>query len=111
MNAEDAAQVFLTAIEDNVRLYGNMFDQTPADGVLDPGIRAVVELWQRVSDTDRDTLRTMLRQTSIDATSTVLGLFDGVALEGFDEEVSVQIGQDDLSGELQNAFLSLTEED
>ncbi|MDA3873595.1 MAG: hypothetical protein PF795_06515 [Kiritimatiellae bacterium] len=115
LNPERLARQFKTSIVDeNLELYRSLFESSPAESVTDPYWEAALSLYNQMTSEQKPVFIQILRQVMIDTTSNILGVLDGVStLEGADDDLvlkSKTIG-DELSGELQDLFLTLFEDE
>lgn len=101
-----------SVIDENLKIYSDLFNETDRAEAADRYWSDALAFFDSLSEADRDMLFRIIRQVSIDAVSNVLGVLDGSSFaEGVDGEIVVQISPsgDVISGDLQDAFVSLFE--
>lgn len=105
MKTEEFVQgVKKSVVEENVKIYRDLFEST--DSASDPYWIRALSLYKSLDDEQRKVFIEVTRQVTIDAVSSVFAVMDGVfRVEGQDEDIRVCFGDDELNGELQDAFL------
>lgn len=110
MKTEDFVQgVRKSVVEENAEIYRDLFENT--ESATDPYWIRALSLYKSLDDEQRKVFIEVTRQVSIDAVSNVFAILDGVSqVEGQNEDIRVSCGNDELHGELQDAFLVQFEE-
>lgn len=94
-------------VDENTAIYRNLFSGTPMEKASDPYWRRALGMFSALSPEQREVFFEVVRQVSIDTTSNVLGVIDGVnALEGVGGEFDLNLEGKRLSGDLQSLFLA-----
>lgn len=94
-------------VNENVDAYREMFANSSLINAVDPYGRRALSLFASLSEEQREVFFEVIRQASVDMTSNLLGVLDGVnAIEGIDSSLVVMdaTGQR-LNGDLQSYFL------
>lgn len=96
-----------SVVEDNVSSYRKLFANTLPDNASDPYWKRSLALYHALSPEQQSVLFEVIRQVSVDTTSNVLGVIDGVNLiKGGDDGFALIYGRDQkISGDLQSLFL------
>lgn len=110
MDAEQfALQIKKHVIDANVVLYREMYESV--ENSTDPYGRRVLEFYRQLNASQKEVLFELIRQTAIDTVSSVFGIIDGsCSIDVPDADLTLSDGSDQLSGELQDAFLVLFED-
>jgi hypothetical protein len=99
--------LYNAVIEDNLRIYRDLFSCTSAENASDPYWKRALLLFSSLSKEEKEVFFEVVRQIAIDTTSNVLGIIDGVS--SFDEpgmELHLSCGSKRLDGDLQSLFLT-----
>jgi putative transposase len=99
-------------VNKDLKRYEELFQSTAMTTVSDPYWRQALSFYSSLGEAQRDTLFQIIRQTSIDTVSSVLGVLDGVIrLEGQSEgfKLTTESSSELLNQGLQDAFLELEE--
>jgi hypothetical protein len=94
-------------VDENVAAYREMFTNSSLTKAVDPYGRRALTLFASLSEDQREVFFEVIRQASVDMTSNLLGVLDGInAIEGIDSDLVVidATGQR-LNGDLQSYFL------
>jgi len=110
MNVKDFVQgIRKTVVEENTEIYRDLFENT--ESATDAYFIRALSLYHSLDDEQRKVFLEVTRQVSIDAVSSLFAILDGVTpIEGQAEEIRVVCGDEELSGELQDAFLGQFED-
>jgi hypothetical protein len=94
-------------VDENVAAYRNLFNTTSPQEASDPYWKRALNLFSTLDADQREVFFEVIRQASVDMTSNVLGVLDGVnAVEGIDTNLIVSDANGlRLNGDLQNYFL------
>ena len=96
----------------NVTTYRELFKRTPPQAATDPHWKRALTLYGSLSDAEREVLFAIIRQVTVDAVSSVLGILDGSsATSAGPVDLALQSVPDGrtLNGDLQSEFLRLDE--
>jgi len=106
MNAEQfTAQIKTSIVEDNVRIYRDLFENTK--NATDPYWQRALGFYKSLDENQKEIFFEVIKQTIIDTVSNLFAVIDGVThLNGQDGDCSLTCGSDQLSGELQDHFLT-----
>lgn len=113
MSPEDfVAGLRSAVIEENLTIYRQLFTENTPDDAEDPYWKRALALFMELSADQRAVFFEVLRQVSVDTTSNLLGVLDGVnPVSGRFVEFSVADEEGNkLSGDLQDHFLAQEEE-
>lgn len=100
----------IAVVEENVNIYRDLFTATLIEDSTDPYWKRALTLFNTLSQEQREVFFEIVRQVTIDTTSNVLGVIDGVnVLEGDDSEFELKSGTQQISGDLQALFLAEVE--
>lgn len=102
-----AAGLMREVVDENMAIYRTLFSQTSPDAASDQYWKRALALFASLSDEQRSVFFEVIRQVSVDTTSNVLGVIDGVnTLEEGQAGFILLYDQDQkLSGDLQSLFL------
>lgn len=102
-----AAGLMQSVVDDNVSTYRELFANTLPDDASDPYWKRSLALYHTLTPDQQSVFFEVIRQVSVDTTSNVLGVIDGVNfIAGGDEEFTLIYGRDQkISGDLQSLFL------
>jgi len=92
----------------------HLFETTDINEATDPYWIRAQGLFNKLSAEDREVLLEMMRQSSIDTTSTLLSVFDGAGrVEGQSTDIVIRLDgeSEPLGGDLQDIFLAAHEQD
>jgi hypothetical protein len=105
MNTEEfSAQIKAAVIDENTEIYRDLFENT--ETATDPYWIRALALYKGLNENQRAVFLEVVRQIAIDAVSNVFAVIDGVAqLHGQTGAISFRLGNEELSGELQDRFL------
>jgi hypothetical protein len=94
-------------VDENVATYRELFNGTSAQEASDPYWRRALTLFETLEPNQREVFFEVIRQASVDMTSNLLGVLDGVnAIEGVDSDLVLTDAQGQrLNGDLQSYFL------
>lgn len=114
MKPEDFVKNTRTSIIDlNVDLYKETFDHCLKEGqVTDPYWKDALALFKKLECSEREVFFNIIRQVSVDTTSSIFAVLDGVSeFEGQDKEFVLRTegSEEPLNGSLQDLFLELEE--
>ncbi len=101
-----AAGILQLVIKDGMETYRHMFSNTQPEKSKDPYGKRALTLFSQLSGNQREVLFDIIRQTSVDTVSCVLGVVDGVCfIEGETDSYKLTYGGQDLGNDLQSLFL------
>lgn len=106
---ELVAKIRKSVIDENQALYRNLFENTPIKSATGPCWLKAKSLFESLSHDQRDIFLQVIRQTSIDTASNLLGIIDGVnSIDdvGGDFLLTYDGGDEPLNGDLQSIFLA-----
>ncbi len=105
MNAETfSAQIKAAVIDENAEIYRDLFENT--ETATDPYWIRALALYKGLNENQRVVFLEVVRQIAIDSVSNIFAVIDGVTqLHGQDGAISFRLGDEELSGELQERFL------
>lgn len=113
MKPEDFVKNTRTSIIDlNVELYKETFDHCLTEQVTDPYWKDALALFEKLDHSEREVFFNVIRQVSVDTTSSIFAVLDGISeFEGQEKEfvLSTEGGEERLNGSLQDLFLELEE--
>ncbi|MCZ6382190.1 hypothetical protein O4N82_23735 [Vibrio parahaemolyticus] len=113
MKPEDFVKNTRTSIIDlNVELYKETFDHCLKGQVTDPYWKDALALFKKLDRSEREVFFKIIRQVSVDTTSSIFAVLDGVSeFEGQDKEFVLRTegSEELLNGSLQDLFLELEE--
>lgn len=114
MKPEDFVQkVRQSIIDENMVIYKDLFENTSIEKVNDPYWKEALGFFKDLSDENKRVLFNIMRQTSIDTTSNLFAILDGVAyLEGQKGSLSLISNDEEseiLNGSLQDILLEFEE--
>jgi len=95
-------------VEENTKLYSQLFANTPAADASDEYWRRALSLFNDLSADQQKVFLEVVRQVAADTTSNILGVIDGVnALDGASGPFELRSSESstNLSGDLQSLFL------
>lgn len=94
---------------ENMDLYRQFFNSDPnEDGVIEYWKNAIT-LYDKLNDSEREVLLSIIKSTIVDTISNVLAILDGnESMDGIDIQVKINDTLND--GDLQDTFLAYTEE-
>jgi hypothetical protein len=96
----------VVAIE-NIEIYRELFLSTSVEEASDPYWKDALNLFDDLSPQQRESFFSIIRQVSIDATSNVLGIIDGVnVFNGSEANFKLMCNESRLEGDLQSLFLT-----
>ncbi|WP_299143992.1 hypothetical protein [uncultured Vibrio sp.] len=99
-------------IDLNVELYKETFDHCLKGQVIDPYWKDALTLFKKLDSSEREVFFNVIRQVSVDTTSSIFAVLDGVSeFEGQDKEfvLNSEGSEERLNGSLQDLFLELEE--
>jgi hypothetical protein len=105
---EFVSKLRMSVVEENVAIYKQLFSGTMPDDAEDAHWKRVLTLFRSISIEAREVFFEVIRQTSVDAVSNVLGVIDGTSsLEGCSDNFKLLYGgsSEGLEGDLQSIFL------
>ncbi|MBW8321032.1 MAG: hypothetical protein K0M49_12065 [Arenimonas sp.] len=97
-----------SVINENQVLYRDLFENTPIDSATDPYWINAKNLFGSLKHDQRDIFLEVIRQTSIDTASNLLGIIDGVnSIDDVNGDflLTYDGGDEPLNGDLQSIFL------
>ena len=95
-----------TIVEENSNAYWDLFTNTAIEDSSDPYWKQALTFFSELSEGQRKIFFSVIRQVTVDTTSNVLGVIDGVnIIPGNYHEFKLSCDGDDLSGDLQSLFL------
>lgn len=111
-------ELFVKELRDSVVTQGledcrGMYQEAAAAASqdLDPSWQAPAQLFNKLSEEDRDALFQAVRLAVVDTVSHVLGVLDGsCVLESFEEDFTLSYDGENLERELQDLFLEMEED-
>lgn len=111
MNEVFIRSIYKTIVEENKELYRNLFNNITIDEASDEYWKQSLNLYNNLSQQNKDILINIIEQTMIDTISNILGIIDGTStLNGCDIEPKLFLNNNDTDGELQDLFLGYVEE-
>lgn len=114
MNTEEFIKELINTVSDEyIDTYKHIYSSTLMDNTIkkDPYWLDALTFYQSLSQKDKETLFKIIKQTTIDTTSTILGIIDGpVSLDQFSGDFMLTYTVNEktviLSGDLQDEFLT-----
>lgn len=104
---EFVAQLRTAVIEENIGIYRDLFSNTSIERASDPYWKRALTLFSELSPAQREVFFEIIRQATVDTTSNVLGVIDGVnSLEDANATFELTCGSEQLNGDLQSLFLT-----
>jgi hypothetical protein len=111
MNETFIKSIYKTVVEENKEIYKQLLDNTAIDEKTDEYWKKSLNLYNNLSQENRDVLINIIEQTMIDTISNMLGIIDGSStLNGCNVEPNLFLDDNDIEGELQDLFLAYVEE-
>lgn len=95
-------------VEDNLDAYKEIYQTTDRNTVTDDYWKETLDMFDRMSEHDRQLLFKLIKQTMIDTTSNLLGVLDGTS--SIDADLSLLIDGNGSEGDLQDSFLEYVED-
>lgn len=98
---------------ENIEIYKNLFENTDTKKVKDDYWKSALSFYNKLSNHDKKMFFEILRQISIDTTSNILAILDGVTyMENQDDDFNLSFvkTRETINGELQDLFLEIIEE-
>ena len=93
-------------VNENTTIYCGLFSNTLIKNATDPYWKRALELFGKLSPEEKEVFFEVIRQITVDTTSNVLGVIDGVnTLQGINGEFELRLDGKKLSGDLQSLFL------
>jgi hypothetical protein len=111
MTPEKLSQVLYEIIAvENLNMYRRLFTDGSVETYPDPYWKEALTLFGALSDTQKEIFFKVIRQISIDTTSNILGIIDGVSGSA-ELKASLELTSDGcrLDGDLQEFFLAESE--
>lgn len=95
-------------VEENVGIYKDLFTSNSPGKVTDTHWRHALSLFNTLNREQQQTFFSIIRQVTVDTTSNVLGIIDGVsAIDGIPGRLELRyVDGSKLSGDLQSLFLA-----
>ncbi|MFV5375865.1 transposase [Acinetobacter calcoaceticus] len=114
MNTKEFVKELINTVSDEyIDTYQQIYSSTSIDSKIkkDPYWFDALTFYQSLSQKDKETLFKIIKQTTIDTTSTILGIIDGpVSLDQISGEFMLTYTENEktviLSGDLQDEFLT-----
>ncbi|KJH54909.1 hypothetical protein [Acinetobacter calcoaceticus] len=114
MNTKEFVKELINTVSDEyIDTYKHIYSSTLMDNTIkkDPYWLDALTFYQSLSQKDKETLFKIIKQTTIDTTSTILGIIDGpVSLDQISGEFMLTYTENEktviLSGDLQDEFLT-----
>ena len=106
---ELVAKIRKSVIDENQVLYRSLFENTPIKSATDPYWLKAKILFEFLNHDQRDIFFQVIRQTSIDTASNLLGIIDGVnSIDDVSGDflLTYDGGDEPLNGDLQSIFLA-----
>lgn len=102
--------LYATIVEEISEIYRNLFVNTEIEGSSDPYWKNSLAFFNALSVDQREVFLNVVRQVIVDTTSNVLGIIDGAnGLPNYNGEFKLFSDGNELSGDLQNIFLTKEE--
>jgi hypothetical protein len=102
---------YKTVVEENKKLYKDLFDNTTIDKRTDEYWKQSLNLYNNLSKDNKEVLMNIIEQTMIDTISNIFGIIDGSStLNGCNIKTKLLLDGKDTDGELQDTFLEYVEE-
>jgi hypothetical protein len=98
-----------TIVDDNLSYYKETLDNFDIDETSDPYWNDLILFYRGLPKEHKNQLIKLIRQTSVDAVSNVLGIIDGVVDFPMEMKLIDQTSGKEFESELQEEFLELTE--
>jgi hypothetical protein len=98
-------------VNENCEIYRDLFNNTNITSASDPYWQKAISFYNELDINQKESLFSIIRQTTVDTVSSVLGIIDGSTyLEGAEGEFTLlSNNREKLNGELQNFFLEQEE--
>jgi len=114
MNSKEFVKELINTVSDEyIDTYKHIYSSTLMDNTIkkDPYWLDALTFYQSLSQKDKETLFKIIKQTTIDTTSTILGIIDGpVSLDQISGDFMLTYTENEktviLSGDLQDEFLT-----
>lgn len=114
MNTKEFVKELINTVSDEyIDTYKHIYSSTLIDNTIkkDPYWLDALTFYQSLSQKDKETLFKIIKQTTIDTTSTILGIIDGpVSLDQISGDFMLTYTENEktviLSGDLQDEFLT-----
>ncbi|MBU5677862.1 hypothetical protein KQI88_15700 [Alkaliphilus sp. MSJ-5] len=111
MNEIFIKSIYKSVVEENKKLYKNLFDNTNIDKASDEYWKQSLKFYNSLSEENKEVLINIIEQTMIDTISNILGIIDGSStLNGCAVEPKLFLDDNDTDSELQDLFLEYVEE-
>lgn len=111
MKEEFIKSLYESIIEDNRKIYKNIFDKTIIDKKTNGYWKLSLSFYNELSVENKAILFNIIEQTMIDTVSNVLGIVDGnVTLKNCNIEPKLFLDNNDTDSELQDLFLRYIED-
>jgi hypothetical protein len=94
-------------VDENVVIYRELFEGTAVQAATDPYWQRALALFESLRDEQRNVFFEIVRQVSVDTTSNILGVLDGInPVQGIEAGIVVSDTKGNrLNGDLQSLFL------
>lgn len=109
---EFVKKIRLSVLDENQAIYKDLFQNTDVKDASDSYWQGALGLFGNLNDSEREILFSIIRQVTVDTVSNMFGVLDGVTtLEDFDDDLvlSLEGGEEQLNGDLQDIFLEIEE--
>jgi hypothetical protein len=116
MQSKEFVDALRNAVIYDIPIYKDLFISAERSKVKDPYWKAALALFDKLDNSEREILFSIIKQIQVDTLSNVLGIIDGSSfMEGyFDDLVLISKREDQstldgeiISGDLQGIFLNL----
>ena len=109
--AESLVRLFkANIVQSNLEVYRKLFKETSRSDATDKYWQIALEFFHELSPNQREVLFKIIKQTQIDTLAHILGIIDGTVLTEGETDLSLMTNNERVSGDLQDLFLSLFEE-
>lgn len=102
--------LYRTIVQEGKSEYKELLDNTNVEDATDKYWIKVLQLYDNLTEEDKEILIAIIQQTMIDTISNMLGIIDGSStLSGCDAEPKLYLDETDTDSELQDLFLEYVE--
>jgi len=103
-------QIFKRVLNENTNIYSNLLENTNVNEATDANWQKVLEVYQKLDDSEKSKFRGFIRQIITDTISNIFAVLDGVTwLETQTDDFVLSHSNTKLNGDLQDVFLAKTE--
>lgn len=109
-----ASSIYINVIKENMAVYKEIFMTTPREEVTDEHWKGSLSLFDALSESQKEILFSIIKQTAIDTVSNILGILDGsTPMQEFEDDLTLLYGTkaEKINDDLQSLFLEKAEDE